>query len=89
MRVRVSYWNTEDEDKDGGRLKKKKTPPKGGGSFLSRISVALCRLHGGFQQMVFVEGRSIDMVFDKIHAAENGCGDNKNADFHLHSPVVA
>ena len=39
--------------------------------------------------MVFVEGRSIDMVFDKIHAAENGCGDNENADFHLHSPVVA
>ena len=29
------------------------------------------------------------MVFDKIHAAENGCGDNENADFHLYSPVVA
>lgn len=85
MRVRVSYWNTE--DKDGGRLKKKKTARKGGFSYLAEL--ALCRLHGGFQQMVFVEGRSIDMVFDKIHAAENGCGDNENADFHLHSPVVA
>ena len=87
MRVRVSYWNIEDEDKDGGRLKKKKTARKGGFSYLAEL--ALCRLHSGFQQMVFVEGRSIDMVFDKIHAAENGCGDNENADFHLHSPVVA
>jgi hypothetical protein len=66
---------------------KKKTAREGGFSYLAEL--ALCRLHGGFQQMVFVEGRSIDMVFDKIHAAENGCGDNENADFHLHSPVVA
>ena len=85
--MRVSYWNTEDEDKDVGRLKKKKTARKGGFPYLAEL--ALCRLHGGFQQMVFVEGRSIDMVFDKIHAAENGCGDDENADFHLHSPVVA
>ena len=28
MRVRVSYWNTEDEDKDGGRLKKRKPPER-------------------------------------------------------------
>ena len=66
---------------------KKKTAREGGFSYLAEL--ALCRLHGGFQQMVFVEGRSIDMVFDKIHAAENGCGDNENADFHLYSPVVA
>ena len=85
--MRVSYWNTEDEDKDGGRLKKKKTARESGFSYLAEL--ALCRLHGGFQQMVVVEGRSIDMVFDKIHAAENGCGDDENADFHLHSPMVA